>query len=201
MIIRIRTRLGTYKINLPDDPTNSLRTLKEAIEKEVSIPICMVSLALDLQGSNRIICDDETRLLDAGIVHGDLLYICDRLATEDGIVSTSNHDNASIHTLVDNGNIHISDENMLQTDADSNSIDQIYPGGIDRKNCNDVDDNLLEYQHEEANDNECYSEYDDADNISGWNNESGGVRSADPSQRMTLQREWMPDEVCVCKYL
>jgi hypothetical protein len=72
MIVRIRSSVGTWRIDISDNA--SLGDLKAAISLEYGIPIQAIILANDLQIKESFIGND-IKLSQFGIKHGSLLYL------------------------------------------------------------------------------------------------------------------------------
>ena len=77
MIIRIRSSVATWRIEVPD--LGCLLELKKALFEKYNIPIDQQSFSFDLEG--KLILDDTDSLVlsSKGIKHGDMLFLQGRL--------------------------------------------------------------------------------------------------------------------------
>lgn len=79
MIIRIRSSIGQFKINIPDDLKSTFGDLQNAIQKESSIPPNLQKLARDINGEELLKNDPTSLLSSINITNGSVLFVIGRL--------------------------------------------------------------------------------------------------------------------------
>lgn len=79
MLIRVRTNVGTWKVEVSDDPNPTLRTLKEVICRLYNIPVHRLKLAHNMPMSQPL-GPDSSFLKELDIIHGTMLVLLGKLS-------------------------------------------------------------------------------------------------------------------------
>jgi hypothetical protein len=173
MIIRIRSRVATWRIEIAPDST--LRILKGIIHNKYQIPVESQIFSYDIEGSKPFTDDDDAQLSSCGLVHGDMLYLIERGANPVSSTpdSTVNAPTAAASTSADNSN-RSSFSGSPQTYSGTPDLPHTNQNSLYRDENAGIAVDPMEYCYDDENDvpNQYYGD----DNI----------RSPDKEKKMTL---------------